>query len=72
MSKSLISLDRRWASLTGSGMCICAETDIIVHMDRYIQEPAYTPLDPHIEGAVVANPNTQDCTPIRVQRIAEV
>ena len=39
-----------WASLTGSGVCICTETDIIVHMDLCIFEPRKTPPGPAYRG----------------------
>jgi hypothetical protein len=61
MSKSLISLDRRWASLTGSGMDICSLTDIIKHMNPCIYKNLHiAPPDPQEEGAVVAKAHTHD------------
>ena len=60
MSKSLISLGGGWASLTGSGMSVCTETNIIVHMRLCIFDPAKTPPGHQEEGAVVANPQAHD------------
>jgi len=61
MSKSLISLDRRWASLTGSGMDICSLTYIAVHIRSCIYKNLHiAPPDPQEEGAVVAKAHTHD------------
>ena len=50
-----------WDSLTGSGISICAETDIIEHIRLCIYDPAKTPPpDPQEEGAVVAKAQAQN------------